>query len=56
MTVRVSISQGLGYRVGQPLYFGGQWLRIDATYPVMEQGRIIGYNVILTKLHSSLHR
>jgi hypothetical protein len=49
MTITVSISQGQGYRLGQPLYFGGQFLRIQAIYPLYDQGRVIGYNVEVTK-------
>jgi len=49
MTVNVSIAKGLGYCIGQNLYFGGQYYKIDAKYPVYENGRLTSYNVILRK-------
>ena len=49
MTITVSLSQGQGYRVGQRLYFGGQWLRIDAIFPLTSGAIVTGYNVVLAK-------
>jgi hypothetical protein len=49
MTITVSRSQGIQYCIGQPLYFGGQWLRIDAKFPITEKGLITSYAVVLSK-------
>jgi hypothetical protein len=49
MTITVDVATGLGYCVGQSLYFGGQWLYIKAKFPVMEHGKVIAFNVVLDK-------
>jgi hypothetical protein len=49
MTITVTVAQGQGYRVGQRLYFGGQWLGIDAIFPLTSGAIVTGYNVVLTK-------
>jgi len=46
-TIGVSVAQGQGYRVGQKIYFGGKFMRIEAIYPVADGARITGYSVIL---------
>lgn len=49
MTVRVSLAQGLGCCVGQRMYYGGQWLKITAKFPITEAGRVVAFNIILVK-------
>src|ERR1039458_6768924 len=39
---------GLSDSCSEP-FFGGQWLRIDAKYPIAEKGRITSYAVVLSK-------
>jgi hypothetical protein len=49
MTITVTVAQGQGYRVGQRLYFGSQWLRIDAIFPLTSGAIVTGYNIVLAK-------
>jgi len=49
MTISVSVAQGLGYAIGQRLYFGGKFRRILHKAPVTEKNgtRVIGFLVTL---------
>ena len=49
MTIYVNRSIGIQYCIGQPLYYGGHWMRIVDKFQVTEKGIVVGYNVILEK-------
>ena len=49
MTVNMNLATGINLAVGQRYYFGGQWFKIAAKYPVHDKGQVVSYNIILER-------